>query len=128
VGRKSLRLKVATWLVVIAAYGSWRMYLTSPEIAETDREGVVRNASSTGVILTPAAIEQVQALLAREGRDDLRLRVAVQPGGCSGLRYQLFFDDRLFNDDLIVRFGDADNRMSEPDSGHDSGYESGPDE
>jgi hypothetical protein len=102
--------------------------LTSPEIVEPVREGSVRGARSAGVILTPAAIEKVQALLAREGRHDLRLRVAVQPGGCSGLRYQLFFDDRLFNDDLVIRFGDADNGVSEPDSGHDSGYESGPDE
>ena len=30
----------------------------------------------------------------QEGREDLALRVAVQPGGCSGLRYQLFFDER----------------------------------
>ena len=45
-----------------------------------------------GVSLTDAARDKVRSLLDQEGRDDLRLRVAVQPGGCSGLIYQLYFD------------------------------------
>jgi Fe-S cluster assembly iron-binding protein IscA len=45
----------------------------------------------TGVVLSDPAASKVKALLDQEGRDDLRLRIAVQPGGCSGLRYQLFF-------------------------------------
>ena len=40
-----------------------------------------------GVTLTDAAATKVKNLLEQEGRDDLRLRVAVQPGGCSGLIY-----------------------------------------
>lgn len=47
-----------------------------------------------GIILSDAAAAKVKALLDQEGREDLALRVAVQPGGCSGLRYQLFFDER----------------------------------
>ena len=47
-----------------------------------------------GIVLTDTAAAKVRALLDAEGRNDLALRVAVQPGGCSGLRYQLFFDDR----------------------------------
>ncbi|MEY4878083.1 MAG: hypothetical protein RIR72_498 [Actinomycetota bacterium] len=47
-----------------------------------------------GIKLSSEAAEKVASLLAQEGRDDLSLRVAVQPGGCSGLRYQLYFDDR----------------------------------
>ena len=38
-----------------------------------------------GVVITDAAAAKVKSLLAQEGRDDLRLRLAVQPGGCSGL-------------------------------------------
>ena len=41
---------------------------------------------ATGVLLTDAAASKVKSLLEQEGRDDLALRVAVQPGGCSGLR------------------------------------------
>jgi iron-sulfur cluster assembly accessory protein len=56
------------------------------------------------VVLTDVAAQKVRGLLDQEGRDDLRLRVAVQPGGCSGLRYQLFFDERSLDGDLISEF------------------------
>ncbi|MGK0720806.1 HesB/IscA family protein [Leucobacter sp. W1478] len=55
--------------------------------------------------LTDTAREKVGSLLAQEGRDDLRLRIAVQPGGCSGLIYQLFFDERVLENDAVVDFG-----------------------
>lgn len=60
--------------------------------------------TATGIKLTPGAAEKVSALLAQEGRDDLSLRVAVQPGGCSGLRYQLYFDDRSLDGDTVAEF------------------------
>src|SRR5215472_13209322 len=59
----------------------------------------------TALMLTPQAAQKVRALLDQEGRDDLRLRVAVQPGGCSGLRYQLFFDERSLDGDVVSEFG-----------------------
>jgi len=58
-----------------------------------------------GVSLTDAAAEKVRSLLSQEGRDDLRLRLAVQPGGCSGLIYQLYFDERSLDGDASVEFG-----------------------
>lgn len=60
-----------------------------------------------GVGLTPAAASKVRRLLTQEGRDDLRLRLAVQPGGCSGLIYQLFFDERSLDGDAAVEFADG---------------------
>lgn len=57
-----------------------------------------------GVTLSDAAQEKVRNLLQQEGRDDLRLRIAVQPGGCSGLIYQLFFDERELENDAVVEF------------------------
>ena len=53
-----------------------------------------------GIILTDVATAKVRSLLESEGRDDLVLRIAVQPGGCSGLRYQLYFDDRTLEGDV----------------------------
>jgi iron-sulfur cluster assembly accessory protein len=61
--------------------------------------------TSTGIALTDVAAEKVSALLLQEGRDDLSLRVAVQPGGCSGLRYQLYFDDRTLDGDTMTEYG-----------------------
>lgn len=70
-----------------------------------------------GVSLTDGAALKVRNLLEQEGRDDLRLRVAVQPGGCSGLIYQLFFDERLMEDDLVREFSGVElvvDKMSSP--------------
>jgi iron-sulfur cluster assembly accessory protein len=72
---------------------------------------------NTGIALTDVAATKVAALLAQEGRDDLNLRVAVQPGGCSGLRYQLYFDDRNMDGDVIREFGSVKvitDKMSDP--------------
>ncbi len=69
-----------------------------------------------GMVLTDAAAAKAKALLQQEGRD-LALRIAVQPGGCAGLRYNLFFDDRSLDGDLTVVFGGvtlAVDRMSAP--------------
>jgi iron-sulfur cluster assembly accessory protein len=74
-------------------------------------------AAPTGVILTDVAAVKVKALIEQEGRDDLRLRIAVQPGGCSGLRYQLFFDERSLDGDIVSDFGGVEvvvDRMSSP--------------
>lgn len=75
------------------------------------------NISATGIGLTDAAATKVAQLLAQEGRDDLSLRVAVQPGGCSGLRYQLYFDDRSLDGDTVQTFGSVKvvtDKMSTP--------------
>ena len=61
-------------------------------------------ASEHEVVLTETAAAKVASLLIQEGRDDLRLRVAVQPGGCSGLVYQLYFDERLLDGDALRSF------------------------
>ncbi|MBG6214138.1 iron-sulfur cluster assembly accessory protein [Cryobacterium sp. CAN_C3] len=61
-------------------------------------------AAAHGIGLTEAAALKVRSLLTQEGREDLRLRVAVQPGGCSGLIYQLYFDERVLDGDALVDF------------------------
>lgn len=74
-------------------------------------------APAHGVVLTPVAVEKVRSLLQQEGRDDLRLRIGVQPGGCSGLIYQLYFDERELDGDAVVDFdgvGLVVDRMSAP--------------
>jgi iron-sulfur cluster assembly accessory protein len=75
------------------------------------------DVTQQGIILTEAAASKVGALLGQEGREDLRLRVAVQPGGCSGLRYQLYFDERSFDGDIVRAFSGVEvvtDKMSAP--------------
>src|SRR3978361_1878437 len=73
--------------------------------------------TAASVVLSDVAAAKVKSLLEQEGRTDLALRVAVQPGGCSGLRYQLFFDDRSLDGDVVTDFGGVNvvvDRMSNP--------------
>jgi iron-sulfur cluster assembly accessory protein len=75
------------------------------------------SAPTADVSLTAGAAVKVRALLDQEGRDDLRLRVAVQPGGCSGFQYQLFFDERSLDGDVELHLSGVPvvvDRMSAP--------------
>jgi iron-sulfur cluster assembly accessory protein len=77
----------------------------------------VQQEATKGISLTDAAATKVSTLLSQEGRDDLRLRIAVQPGGCSGLRYQLYFDEREIDGDIVSEFSGVQvvtDRMSAP--------------
>ena|SRR5258708_6236169 len=78
---------------------------------------VTETEVAAGIVLTAEAAAKVKSLLEQEGRDDLALRVAVQPGGCSGLRYQLYFDDRSLDGDVVKQFDGVSvvtDRMSAP--------------
>lgn len=78
---------------------------TGAETIGSENTGeVATDEHAHGVQLSDVARDKVRSLLAQEGRDDLRLRIAVQPGGCSGLIYQLFFDERKLDNDAIVNF------------------------
>jgi iron-sulfur cluster assembly accessory protein len=84
---------------------------------DTTQSIELTSAPTTEVSLTANAAVKVRALLDQEGRDDLRLRVAVQPGGCSGFQYQLFFDERSLDGDLELNINDVPvvvDRMSAP--------------
>ena len=51
---------------------------------------------------TPAAIEKVRTLLAREQRADLALRVLLAPGGCHGLSYGMAWETVKKDKDVEV--------------------------
>jgi iron-sulfur cluster assembly accessory protein len=59
------------------------------------------------ITLTDSAAKKVKQLLADEGADDLALRVAVRPGGCSGFSYEMFFDGDIAADDQTATFGEV---------------------
>ncbi len=93
-------------------------------MSELDTQAPATEATATDteapaheVLLTDLAAGKVKSLLAQEGREDLRLRVGVQPGGCSGLIYQLYFDERSLDGDLVRDFDGVEvviDRMSAP--------------
>jgi iron-sulfur cluster assembly accessory protein len=93
------------------------VYCAAPLTTGANQMTVQDDVTAQGVILTEVAAAKVSNLLAQEDRDDLRLRIAVQPGGCSGLRYQLYFDEREIEGDIVSTFSGVQvvtDKMSGP--------------
>jgi iron-sulfur cluster assembly accessory protein len=57
------------------------------------------------ITLTDNAAVKVRQLIEAEGDEQLALRVAVRPGGCSGFAYEMFFDTDIATDDIATDFG-----------------------
>jgi iron-sulfur cluster insertion protein len=55
------------------------------------------------LVFTDSAADKVKALIVEEGNDDLKLRVFVTGGGCSGLQYGFTFDEITNEDDTIMQ-------------------------
>ena len=63
------------------------------------------------IVLTETATSKVQELLAAEDQPELSLRVAVRPGGCSGLSYEMFFDSERAADDIEASYAEGSVRV-----------------
>ncbi len=53
------------------------------------------------LVFTDSAVAKVADLIAEEGNPELKLRVFVQGGGCSGFQYGFTFDDAVNEDDTL---------------------------
>jgi iron-sulfur cluster assembly protein len=60
--------------------------------------------TSTGVALTEAAVEWVKRIRAKEGKEDLGLRLGVKAGGCSGYSYFMGFTNAERPGDLVLQY------------------------
>jgi len=91
--------------------------MTTIDATENTELASAPATEAASLSLTTAAASKVRTLLDSEGREDLRLRVAVQPGGCSGMQYQLFFDERSLDGDTELSINEVPvvvDRMSLP--------------
>lgn len=52
--------------------------------------------------VTENCVQKVRELIQEEGNPDLKLRVFVQGGGCSGFQYGFTFDEEVNEDDTSV--------------------------
>ena len=57
--------------------------------------------------VTDSATTKVKELIEAEGQPELFLRVAVRPGGCSGMSYDMFFDSERADDDIETEYGEV---------------------
>jgi len=55
-----------------------------------------------GIVLTDAAARKVQQLILEERNPQLKLRVYISGGGCSGFQYGFSFDEEQAADDIAV--------------------------
>ena len=60
------------------------------------------DAESAPLLFSNAAAGKVRELIAEEGNPDLKLRVYISGGGCSGFQYGFTFDEARADDDLAV--------------------------
>ena len=54
------------------------------------------------LVFTDSAANKVKELIIEEGTPDLKLRVFVNGGGCSGFQYGFTFDEILNDDDTVM--------------------------
>ena len=57
----------------------------------------------TNIQMSARAADKVSELIQGEENDELKLRVFVTGGGCSGFSYGFTFDDDIAQDDTVVR-------------------------
>ncbi len=57
----------------------------------------------TPLNFTDSAANKVKALIEEEGNPDLKLRVFVTGGGCSGFQYGFTFDEVQNDDDTVMQ-------------------------
>lgn len=77
---------------------------------------IKRKVPDRAVTLTDTAINKVSELIAEQGEDNLVLRMAVRPGGCSGFSYDMYFTDEVDDTDVIEEFGESVRVAVDPDS------------
>ena len=63
---------------------------------------VVQTHNAVPMALTDSAAKKVSSLIAEEGNPELKLRVFVTGGGCSGFQYGFSFDEAVNDDDTVV--------------------------
>ena len=61
--------------------------------------------AATPVVFTSDAIAKVAAMIAEDGNPQLKLRIYVTGGGCSGLQYGCAFDEKAGDDDFVIEQG-----------------------
>jgi iron-sulfur cluster insertion protein len=60
------------------------------------------NETISPLIFTESAANKVKQLIDEEGNPDLKLRVFVSGGGCSGFQYGFTFDEIVNEDDTVM--------------------------
>lgn len=63
---------------------------------------VIAQQQNQPVTFTMAAAKRIQSLIKEEGNYNLKLRVYITGGGCSGFQYGFAFDEAVRDDDAVI--------------------------
>lgn len=63
--------------------------------------GSMSSATDFPIVLEDSALKRVAALIAKDGREGVFLRLGVKGGGCSGLEYLMKLDDKARENDHV---------------------------
>lgn len=64
------------------------------------------------IMLTEAAVARVQQLIIQKNNPNLKLRVYIVGGGCSGFQYGFSFDEMANSDDFIIEKASATSKVA----------------
>ena len=56
------------------------------------------------ITITDSAVDKIKALIAEEQNPDLKVRMFVEGGGCSGFQYGFTFEEQKSEDDFVFEF------------------------
>ena len=71
-------------------------------VVQTESLQADPSAMPSPLLFTDSAASKVKALIDEEGNPDIKLRVFVQGGGCSGFQYGFTFDEDVNEDDTVL--------------------------
>ena len=69
----------------------------------TEAQSLELSETPAPLIFTDNAAKKVKELIEEEGSPDLKLRVFVSGGGCSGFQYGFTFEEEVNDDDTLVQ-------------------------
>ena len=62
----------------------------------------INEMPAEAMVLTEACVAKVKSLIDEEGNPELKLRIFVTGGGCSGFQYGFTFDEEAAEDDTAM--------------------------
>ena len=76
--------------------------MSASDSGQATAQATTPSAPPSSLVFTDAAANKVKQLIEEEKNDNLKLRVFVSGGGCSGFQYGFTFDENLQDGDTSV--------------------------
>ncbi|MBC8322264.1 MAG: iron-sulfur cluster assembly accessory protein [Candidatus Marinimicrobia bacterium] len=71
-------------------------------MADKTQEQLVDDFSNATITATPKAIKRIKNAMKMEGKEGWALRMGVEGGGCSGMNYQMTFEEKQGEMDKVI--------------------------